>query len=233
MVWCVVSRRCPGGVPAVSRWCPSVFPVVSQWCPGAQPGLSRTQPKCPRRTQSDSLRRTLDICRTLFSNEMSSLLTDKQPRHAKEHRAEHRESAPGRRPGRMAGKVPGTLPGMSPRKLPSKLPGTFLGRVISKLPGVSPGIGKASWKSSRNASRKASREPAWNSVDKRGMSGWKDLVYLSERLRRATSKVMISLREVRGLRNHRNNSSDLTAGKYSVICYVLTTHYRAMSRIRG
>ena len=66
-----------------------------------------------------------------------------------------------------------------------------------------------------------------------GMSGWKDLVYLSERLRRATSKVMISLREARGLRNHRNNSSDLTAGKYSVICYVLTTHYRAMSRIRG
>ena len=38
-----------------------------------------------------------------------------------------------------------------------------------------------------------------------GMSGWKDLVYLSERLRRATSKVMISLREARGLRNHRNN----------------------------
>ena len=38
-----------------------------------------------------------------------------------------------------------------------------------------------------------------------GMSGWKDLVYFSERLRRATSKVMISLREARSLRNHRNN----------------------------
>ena len=66
-----------------------------------------------------------------------------------------------------------------------------------------------------------------------GMSGWKDLVYLSERLRRATSKVMISLREARDLRNHRNNSSDLTPCKCSVICYVLGTHYRAMSRTRG